>query len=98
MNGSSTNGISYWKMVIFKVTNGYFVVVASGLCATDIISKRVAAVILCFVAGSKFLEGFFDQEVQKAKDNIKRDTELYYPANLLKAAATGTQPASKGSP
>lgn len=100
MNGLQTvpSQIKYWKLAAFKLFNGWLIVVTGGLCATGILPPKVAAVCLAvFVQGGKFIEGFLDQEVGRAKDKIKQDTEIFYPANLLNAAAaTGTQP--KGSP
>lgn len=65
--------LNYWKLVIFKVANGFFLVVAmSFLAATDGVDweaftgfQKIKLAVFCLVAGGKFLEGFFDQTLAK---------------------------------
>lgn len=64
---------NYYKLVIFKVVNGFLLVVAmSFLAATDGVDweafttfQKLKLAVFCLVAGGKFLEGFFDQTLSK---------------------------------
>lgn len=65
--------LTYWKFVIFKVFNGFLLVIAATfLAATDGVDwaafttfQKWKLAVFCFVAGGKYLEGFFDQTLSK---------------------------------
>jgi hypothetical protein len=82
-------GWLFWKLIIFKTCNGYFLTVAAVyLAATDGVdlaafskSQKVRLFIFCAVAGGKFLEGFFDQtlsRLQKGKPLIPTEDETTF--------------------
>ena len=72
-------GWSYYKLVTFKGINGYFIVVATALCATDVLTHRAVQVILALVAGSKFIEGLLNTDLATAKQSqIAGDTTRFY--------------------
>lgn len=73
---------NYWKLTIFKVVNGWFIVVAGAVCAAGVIDAVTAKWLLCFVAGSKFLEGFMDQEIGKTKEKIQGDTQQFLRSQI----------------
>lgn len=75
--------ISYWKVAIFKMVNGWFIVVGSSLAVAGIVTDHTTKIILILVGGSKFLEGFIDQEVGKAKQKIEADTQHFVKASQL---------------
>jgi hypothetical protein len=64
---------SYRKLVVFKIANGLFLVMAMAfLASTDGIdwgvltpTQKARLIIFCVVAGGKFLEGFFDQSLSR---------------------------------
>jgi len=86
MTGGDPNTLSaklnYWKFFVFKLCNGYFIVVAGGMCAAGVISSTAAKWLLCFIAGSKFLEGLMDQELSKTKDKIESDTQHFVRSQI----------------
>ena len=69
--------ISYWKVVVFKMLNGWFIVVGSGLAVADIVSPHTCKIVLILVGGCKFIEGLIDQEVGRAKQKIEEDTQHF---------------------
>lgn len=83
-------GWSYYKLVYFKGLNGYFIVVATALCATDVLTHRAIQIVLALVAGSKFLEGLVDDTLNKSnKAKETGETQQFY--NPLISEQTQTQ-------
>lgn len=70
-----------WKLVVFKACNGYLLVVAlQFMAATDGIDwdafttfQKVKLFVFMFIAGGKFLDGFFDQTISSMEksDQLK---------------------------
>lgn len=56
---------TWWKLAISKGATGFFIVAGSALCATDPdwLPKAAVQLILAFVAGARFLEGFLDRTI-----------------------------------
>lgn len=69
------SALVYWKLVIFKVSNGFMLVVAMAfLAATDGIDwdaftafQKFKLAVFCTVAGLKYIDGFFDQTLTYMK-------------------------------
>jgi hypothetical protein len=79
--------IDYWKVAIFKGVNGWFITVGASLAVAGILSDFETKIILVLVGGSKFLEGFIDQEVGRARQKIKEDTQQFFKSPLEKTLA-----------
>lgn len=88
-------GWAYYKLLIFKGFNGYFIVVATALCATDVLTHREIQIILALVAGSKFIEGLIDDTLNKSRQAQQTgDTQRYY--NPLVSEQTQEEQQKKG--
>ena len=69
MSDMIKQGWLYWKLVIFKLGNGFFIATATVfIAATDGVDisafsywQKVRLGIFCLLAGGKFLEAFLDQ-------------------------------------
>lgn len=60
----------FWRLVIFKFMNGYFSIVATAMCAANVFEPRTTSIILAFVAGSKWAEGFINQDIAETKKKL----------------------------
>jgi hypothetical protein len=75
--------LDYWKVVIFKGFNGWFIVVATALCGAGVFEGVYLKVILAVVSGGKFIEGFIDQEVGRAQQKVKEETQHWVKAQQI---------------
>jgi hypothetical protein len=71
------SGLSLWKLAIFKGVNGWSLAVLMAFMGyTDGDEYKtpfmhgVRLIVFCWVAGSKFLDGYLDQTIQNTKKDI----------------------------
>ncbi len=81
--------VAYWKVVVFKMLNGWFITVGASLAVAGILSDHTTKIILVLVGGSKFLEGFIDQEVVRTQQKVKEDTQHFVKAQIMKLLIIG---------
>ena len=66
-----------WRVILFKGCNGYFQVLIAAMCGANIFSPKTTSILLCFVAGSKFIEGFINQDIARIVSGPSGDTQQF---------------------
>jgi hypothetical protein len=84
MNSAASlqSSLSYWKFVSFKMVNGYFIAFGGAVIAAGVLDPTTSKWIACAIVGSKFLEGFMDQEITRTKTKIEGDTQQFLRSQI----------------
>jgi hypothetical protein len=59
-----------WRAIIFKGVNGYLIAVAGAVLASHILTPFQESIVGCLITGSKFLDGFMNQDLGRIKQEM----------------------------
>lgn len=87
-----------WRIIVFKYVNGSFIVFAGCVIGAHLLTPVQESWLGCFIATSKFWEGFLNQDVEKLKNQINSALRGGFDTSTLTLAQAQAQSSVQNPP